>query len=232
MEDLILGALEQSHVLALAGPKGASTPHVKKLRETHHRLARLLASGVKEGHVAALSGYSISRLSILKNDPSFLELVSFYRLEVNEVHLDAERQLANLRSDAIDELADRLENQPDKMSNKDLLNLATFAADRTGLGPKKTLNLNSMMLSPEDVRRLKGEVSQNGTIIDVSPGQSVGPTSQTPEDSPSDHSNPLTLGPILTLTEGIESMPEEGVDVSKESGPTSNPDVDLPTYTR
>ena len=100
-EITIIGELGQGEMAALMMPRGVGTPHIKKLRETHHRLARLLATGTKEGHVAAVSGYSLSRLSILKNDPAFQELVQFYREEVHDVHLDAEKQLADLRSDAV-----------------------------------------------------------------------------------------------------------------------------------
>lgn len=227
MESLILGVLEQEHMLRLSEGKGSVTPHVKKLRDTHHRLARLLAAGHKEGHVAALSGYSLSRLSILKNDPSFIELVSYYRLEVNEVHLDAERQLAGLRSDAIDELVERLETSPEKISNKDLLNIATYASDRTGLGPKKTLNLNAVVLSTDDIKKLKGEVSQNGEIIDVT-GQSVVSSRQAQSNPGSNLGLLLDAGrPIFDLEPGIESMPEEGVDISKESIPAPRLDVDI-----
>lgn len=50
-----------------------------RLRDTHHWLARALASGMRHGEAAAETGYSISRISILLADPTFQNLVAYYR---------------------------------------------------------------------------------------------------------------------------------------------------------
>lgn len=199
MDVQIIGELGQSEMLALAQPRGSTTPHIKKLRDTHHRLARLLATGAKDGMIAAVTGYSVSRLSILKNDPAFSELIEYYRSEVHELHLDAEQQLASLRADAIDELQERLEENPESFNNKDLMHLAFQAADRTGLGPKKTVNLTATVFTPQDIAQLKAEVSQHGTVIDIT-SQSVRTTSETPDSSELELGDSPPLGPLFDLT--------------------------------
>lgn len=67
----------------LLTPKGRA-PAVKVLRDSHHMVARLVAMGLRSGEVAERTGYSLVRISILKADPAFLDLVASYRADVNE----------------------------------------------------------------------------------------------------------------------------------------------------
>lgn len=57
---------------------------ITQLRDTHHRLARCLASGMTQAQAALQTGYSQSRISILTADPSFKDLIAIYRKEGNE----------------------------------------------------------------------------------------------------------------------------------------------------
>lgn len=69
-----LALLEQGR-----GYKGA--PPLKKLRDSHHRVARLLAAGKSIGEVCAYTGYSRGRIDQLKVDPTFKDLIEVYRKE-------------------------------------------------------------------------------------------------------------------------------------------------------
>lgn len=129
-EDLCRADLE-----LLSASRGSRAPGIVKVRERHHALARCLASGMSEGEAAIATGYDRSRISILKSDPTFKELMSFYRAEVQERYFGLHERMAALGVDSVDELLDRLEAEPEKFSVKDLRELAAFAADRTGHGP-------------------------------------------------------------------------------------------------
>jgi hypothetical protein len=67
-------------------PKTYKTPvaTVLRFRDTHHRLARYLAMGFRDQQVSALTGYSSIRISILKSDPAFMDLVAVYAKSVGE----------------------------------------------------------------------------------------------------------------------------------------------------
>src|SRR5438046_2040789 len=67
----------------LALPRGKA-PAVKRFRDSHHRVARLVAMGLRPGAVSIASGYSRVRISILLSDPAFQELVVGYRNDVDQ----------------------------------------------------------------------------------------------------------------------------------------------------
>lgn len=64
-----------------------STPAVEQLRDSHHRLARCLASGMNQAQASLQTGYSNGRISMLCADPSFKDLIEVYRKENNEEYV-------------------------------------------------------------------------------------------------------------------------------------------------
>lgn len=134
--------LTEADLALLAQGGSIEAPPLKRLTERHHGLARLLASGVKEGVAGALLGYSGSRVSILKSSPAFRELLELYRSEQDAVFLSTAEQLAGLSKDAILLLRERLEDEPEKLTTGALMELVKLTADRTGFGPKSTQDVN------------------------------------------------------------------------------------------
>lgn len=139
--------LDEVDVALLAEEKGAKAPPLKRLSERHHALARCLASGMAEGDAAVTCGYVSSRVSILKADPAFQELLAFYRQDVNVKYLDMHGVLAGLSLDATMELRERLEADIEadekKISVGQLIELTKLGADRTGFGPQSSqVNVN------------------------------------------------------------------------------------------
>jgi hypothetical protein len=126
----------------LEDERGTVAPTIKKLRTKHHALARAIASGLDDGDAAVLIGYTASRVSILKSDPSFKELVRFYTAKVEDQYLGMHERMAGLGLDAVNELSDRLEEDPDAFSNTQLMEMASRMADRTGHGPSSSTNVN------------------------------------------------------------------------------------------
>jgi len=112
-------------------PKGIVATPLSRIRNSHHMLARLLASGKKPGEVSLITGYSPSRVSVLQNDPAFKELVEYYSTQVEAKYLDVHERLASLGLSTLDELQERLESDPQAFKNRELLELAEFALDRS-----------------------------------------------------------------------------------------------------
>ena len=70
-------------------------------------------------------------ISILKNDPAFQELVSFYADEMNELYVDVHQRMATLGTSILEELTERFEADPDKFTKRELLDMFTAMADRS-----------------------------------------------------------------------------------------------------
>lgn len=135
--------LTEADLGALATEKGSKPSALKRLSDRHHALARNLASGMPAGEAAIVCGLSPSRVSILQSDPAFLDLLAFYRRETNLVYRDMHEKLAGVASAALDELQERLEEEPEKVSVGQLIEVSKLGADRTGFGPQSTqANLN------------------------------------------------------------------------------------------
>lgn len=120
-------------VLLNPPPKGMQTSALKQIRHKHHLLARLVAESKSGTEISYITGYSLSRISILKNDPAFKELVEYYQQNVQEVYLDVHQRIADLGLAAADELHERLEDNPKQFTNRELLDITEKMLDRSGL---------------------------------------------------------------------------------------------------
>lgn len=135
--------LGEEDVRALSVEKGSVTPPIKRITDRHHALARLIVEGKSMSEASYICGISLSRASILKNDPQFQELLGFYRAEQAEHYKDMHERLSNLSMDAVQLVADRMEDDPDSLTTNQLLEIAKLGADRTGFGPQSSqTNLN------------------------------------------------------------------------------------------
>lgn len=138
----ILGELNEVDLTLLSEEKGSKAPAIKRLSERHHALARNLAGGMKIGEAAIVCGYDISRVSILRDDPAFQELIKFYGDQVTQAFVGVQEVLAGMSLDAALILRDRMEENPDKLKTIELLEITKVGADRTGNGPTMTQQLN------------------------------------------------------------------------------------------
>ena len=133
--------------VAQQGPRDVLQGGLMRLRDRHHALARCLASGMSEKDAGIITGYVGSRISVLKADPSFKQLVEFYRSHNDDIYRDAYRDLhskmAGLAEDTVEELSARLEEAPEQFDVSDLRETLKVLADRTGFGPAtKSTNVN------------------------------------------------------------------------------------------
>lgn len=119
-----------------------SAKPLAKIRDQHHALARVLALGTSEGDASIITGYSPSRISILKADPQFQELLEFYRQGSVQATADLRERMLNLGLASVQELSERLEDDPESFSPGLLKDIAKDMADRTGYAPNKGPNVN------------------------------------------------------------------------------------------
>lgn len=124
--------LTETDIAAMWDGGGAKTaPKLKTLRYNHHMLAKAVASGKTLLECSQLTGLTGPRISDLKNDPAFQELVSFYSEELHEVYVDVHQRMAALGTSVLEELQDRFDSDPDKFTKRELMDLFTTMADRS-----------------------------------------------------------------------------------------------------
>lgn len=124
---------------------------IQDIRRSHHELAKYVAQGLKNVVIAELTGYSPARISVLKSDPQFAELVEHYSTIEDEIHLasraDYHTRLADLGFDSIEVLHQRLLDSPEVFAVKELLQVVEATSDRIGHGKTSTQNLNVQTLT-------------------------------------------------------------------------------------
>lgn len=151
---------------------GLDVVPILRIKNTHHTAARLIAEGKRNIEVSAITGYSPAWVSTMQRDPSFKELVAYYRENAEAQFIDFHARLAALGLATLEELQDRLEVEPDKFSNRELLEMAEMALDRSvtpgakgggaGQGQGAPAVVSITFVTPEPRER-----PGLGTVIDV-----------------------------------------------------------------
>lgn len=128
----------------LASERGIKAPVIVRIRDRHHALARVLAQGMTNTEASLVTGYDPSRISILLSDPTFKQLVDDYKKVEAGLMADFMDRATTLSLSAMDRLQDIMEDEESPPSATVTLEIAKFAADRTGHAPiQKNLNLNA-----------------------------------------------------------------------------------------
>lgn len=171
----ILGSITEQDILERTEGALVSSeaPTLSRIRGIHHEIARQLASGLTSAEVSAITGYSLSRISILQGDPSFRELLAFYKNKSDEVFVDVRKRMAVLGLDAANELADRLETKPETLSNSQLIEITKASLDRAGFSPvTKTVNVG-VQISADELADLRNSRSSSVKVLDVMPVEEI-----------------------------------------------------------
>lgn len=165
-----------SEDIATYVPGRATT--LKNIKDSHHMLARMFAIGLRPGEVAKRTGYSPTRLSVLRSDPAFIELVEQYKASVDttwEENVDeyfelmAQNRIKTAR--LINEKLEEAEDDIDKVSFRDLVSIHSDAADRTGY-PKRSVavNVNVDFAAKLDAAIKRTNAAQGqAKVIDITP---------------------------------------------------------------
>ena len=165
--------LTREDMLVLKQPRPPQN-RPKAMRETHHRLARLVAAGLRPEAILAQTGFSSTRLLQLRGDPAFQELVAIYKEKVDEAFISGidefyETSTSNmLRAERmIEEHLDEADESGEKVSLKTLMALTADRADRFGYGKKSTQRNENVDFAAlmEQIARKSGR----SNVIDARP---------------------------------------------------------------
>ena len=143
-------------------------------------LAKAVASGKSLLECSRMTGLTVGRISNLKNDPAFQELVSYYAEELHEVFVNVQERMAALGTSVLEELQERFENDPEKFTKRELLELFTTMADRSiptakggpspqqAVGPNGTglnLQINFVSSTPQMDEIIEAELEKDRATL-------------------------------------------------------------------
>lgn len=150
---------EDLHPTGTSAPIVFGTPALLKIRQSHHRLAQLIALGMSNLDASRVTGYDAARVSVLRSDPAFLELVAHYSKTTETAWGEFVQIAADLSVDAMTLLRDKMEENPAQFSPSMLLEMTKVLADRTGNAPMtKSVNVSMNVDLSERMARAKERV--------------------------------------------------------------------------
>lgn len=134
--------------IELGSPRPKGSALVAQFRESHHAVARMIASGMTDMMIRRRTGYTGRLLKQLKETPAFQQLISDYKDEVFEkINADtdsfAELSIANMTA-AERQIADKLAEADEQgllLPFNDLHKIVSDRADRFGYS-KRVTNTN------------------------------------------------------------------------------------------
>lgn len=151
---------------AASGPVPNASP-IKRMRDSHHNAARLVALGHRRAEVSSITGYSTSHLATLAADQSFIELVSYYSDRAVEQFTDVASRMGTLGLDAISEIQARLSESGEDFTVKELLAVAELTLDRTGHGPQRSTQVNlNHGLNTDQLNKIRNSITSQ-EVIDI-----------------------------------------------------------------
>ena len=188
----------------------ATTP--QKLRDSHHMIARLAATGMRQKAIAEQVGYSRERVVQLLESPAMEELVAKYRAKVDDAFVESQDAFFALATSnmlaAERHIADAIaeaDEQGELIPIRTALAISRDAADRFGYG-KKTQNLN---INVDFAAQLEKAIKRSG--------KDITPSSESAQRQlPSVHSS----SPPVQLTTAPTRSPS--------TSPRQSPAVDRP----
>ena len=145
-----------------------------RIRDSHHRVARMAASGVRNTEIAHRTGYTVCRVSQLLVSPAMQDLVAKYRERITDewaadikddynLGREAWRMAKRAQLDALEahELGER------EIPLRELSAIAADGEDRYGTTKKSTnINLNADFAS-ELEKALSRSAKADATVIEV-----------------------------------------------------------------
>lgn len=145
-------------------------PALERLSSRHRQIAKAVASGATTGEIANRFGMSASRISILKADATFRDLVTFYESMEDDAFQVMHEAMAGLGLDAVEELRTRLEEAPEEIETSELTKLIQTTADRTGHAPKRVEEKNVTFNFGD---RLEAARNRAREMIDITPKEAA-----------------------------------------------------------
>lgn len=140
--------LTKSDLAILEQPRAKNA--AKRFRDPHHKLAKLLAFGLRLKDAAVRSGYSYARAHQLSQDPAFQELKAQYSKDITEKWEDSVDDFVEFATGnmikaerQISDRLDKADEDDELLPVRDLIAISRDAADRLGFGKRQTnVNVN------------------------------------------------------------------------------------------
>lgn len=147
---------------------------VATLRDSHHRIARAIASGLSNAEVAMVCGISANRASILRNDPAMQNLIAHKRSMIDAEWATASdpvvSYLDEIKIKSLAQIATKLDDAEAKgetLPSRDLATFAELGLDRTGYGKvNKNVNVNVDFAANLERARNRAEEARAARTID------------------------------------------------------------------
>lgn len=166
----VLKAPDDIHLLHDTLP--AARANLTQIRHSHHQLARILSEGKSHTDASQITGYSPAYISVLKTDPSFSELISYYAAQQEMQHVDVLDRMRVLGLNTLEELQTRLETDPDSYSLRELMEQAELMLIKPMAATRSTMPIAS------------GGVGNHGVQVNVNFVKSDSNTSPLPAPNP------------------------------------------------
>lgn len=149
-----------------------SVPVVARFRDPHHRIARLVAAGLRPAEIASATGYSLARIYTFNADPAFLNLVAEYRADVHTAYVSAEEEHYAMTTEVnrkalrhIAEAFDKADEDGELIPVDKALRVFADTADRVGI-QKRSTNVHVNM---DFAAKLERAIAASGKVIDITP---------------------------------------------------------------
>lgn len=119
--------LELDDLQGLGGAVAAPTRPLLQIRHAHHQLAQLICAGTDNSEISLITGYTPSYISKIQHDPAFNELIQYYALQREQRFVDVLERLKVLGLSSAEECQRRLEEAPEKFTNREIMELMELA---------------------------------------------------------------------------------------------------------
>lgn len=146
-----------------------TTPVVNRFRDPHHRVARLLAAGLRPKDVAEQCGFTIARIYVLNADPSFQDLIAGYRRDVADAYVSAEEERFRMATEVnlkalrtINEHFDKADEEGELVPLSRALAVFADTSDRVGI-MKKSVSMN---VNVDFAAKLEAARNRSGKVIE------------------------------------------------------------------
>lgn len=162
------GEVGESDLALLAGSRDTKPRPIQKLRDRHHLLARCVAGGMSLTEASAITGYEPSRISVLKSDPAFKELVAGYQQTKELAFADFQDRAAAVALEALNLIHEELEDSPEEVSMGQKLEIVKTLADRTGNAPiSRAVNVNANIDIGDRLNKANARVKAKREVEDA-----------------------------------------------------------------
>ena len=146
-----------------------------RIRDSHHRVARMAASGVRNIEIARRTGYTVARVSQILNSPAMAELVQHYRDRITDAFVEDVKDDYNMARESwrlahrlrLDILEDAVDGKVE-IPLRELNAIASDGEDRFGTTKKSTnINLNADFAAELERALSRSARVEEGRVIEV-----------------------------------------------------------------